>query len=147
MRVRERKFSSLHWWRSINIAQGESCWTPRATRNHSRAEELRPLLYFCPHVYNVLSTRVASFLAFRCIINDRLATLKAHTSSKTLGHSCALHLPNSSSTFAPFTLIPFSPTSHTYIYFSLLSTSNPKHFTTIFVNKTTITSLSLPYFV
>lgn len=40
---------------------------------------------FLRSVYNVLSTRVASLLAFRCIINDRLALCTtAHTSAPSL---------------------------------------------------------------
>ena len=66
------------WERKTSAARrvegGWPCWPPVLA--WSDAESLRAapaVTSFLPTVYNVLSTRVASLLAFRCIINEQLA--------------------------------------------------------------------------
>lgn len=73
------------------IVERENGRLPGATRNHSETA----VTLFLLHVYNVSSTRVASLLAFRCIINDQLAVgiEETNTSPRVLAVYLILSTP------------------------------------------------------
>lgn len=67
--ARERRTSAAR-----RVEGGWPCWPPVLARSDAESLRAAPAVTsFLPTVYNVLSTRVASLLAFRCIINEQLA--------------------------------------------------------------------------
>lgn len=91
--------------------------TRGAPRRRGITQRAPAVSSFLRSVYNVLSTRVASLLAFRCIINDRLALCTtAHTSAPSLRRSVKAGQRDFSFSLPPrFAISPVSPSRSTSV--------------------------------